>query len=335
LSTILNNNSYCREINQQLSSLSSITIHPFEKETLTYNKVTISKDELASVFGELVVRSDRFLRERLLFNIPPNSIKGLSLESFSKFEDLASTDPYTCFKDYHPDAKFYNNFLVEKVFSTPSLKSRFLASNNEGYSLRRGEAKLYLKEVKEFLQLCLLLIHFTSSLPLRGSKLCTFKFLNSTKDKRELGLDKATFLFILNVCARFKFKGGKEDLNKSNIQYLPKSVSLIFLYYIVLVVPFKEFLAIESAPQPLPASIVSLSPYFFNVNNAFLTSKDLSAKMSAFTNLIIGKKLNIQVYRQVILGVIKFFMLEKLDEGSSALLEEEQEGEDYSTVIAS
>ena len=94
-------------------------------------------------------------------------------------------------------------------------------------------------------------------------------------------------------------------------------------------------MAIESAPQPLPASIVSLSPYFFNVNNAFLTSKDLSAKMSAFTNLIIGKKLNIQVYRQVILGVIKFFMLEKLDEGSSALLEEEQEGEDYSTVIAS
>ena len=50
LSTILNNNAYCKQINTQLFSLLSVSIDPFKKETLTYNKVTISKDELERVF---------------------------------------------------------------------------------------------------------------------------------------------------------------------------------------------------------------------------------------------------------------------------------------------
>jgi hypothetical protein len=41
-----------------------------------------------------------------------------------------------------------------------------------------------------------------------------------------------------------------------------------------------------------------------------------------------------QVYRQIILGVIKFFMQEKLKEVSLGLLEEEQDGDDAGAVIA-
>jgi hypothetical protein len=41
------------------------------------------------------------------------------------------------------------------------------------------------------------------------------------------------------------------------------------------------------------------------------------------------------VYRQIILGVIKFFMQEKLKEVSLGLLEEEQDRDNAGAVIAS
>ena len=137
-----------------------------------------------------------------------------------------------------------------------------------------------------------MLVHFTSGLPLRGTELCTFRFLNSFKDKRECILDKASALFIMNISTRIK--GVKDLVQGSNIRYLPKSVSMIFLKYIALVVPFLEFLLISS---PSFSFKVSLSPYFFIINQQVLTTKDLSTRISTFTNKVLGKKLNIQVYR--------------------------------------
>lgn len=50
LSDILNLQSYCLKINKTLSSLSNIIIYPTLKDTLTYSKVTIKRDELFKVF---------------------------------------------------------------------------------------------------------------------------------------------------------------------------------------------------------------------------------------------------------------------------------------------
>jgi hypothetical protein len=143
------------------------------------------------------------------------SIRDLSLQSFSQFEDLSNRTPYTCFKDYHPQIQYYNTFLINKVFSTASLRHKFFTKASNKLVLKKIEVKLYLNQIKEFLRYSLLLIHFTTGLPLRGSELITFQFLNSPKSKRELILDKSTCLFILNIT--FKAKGNQENLNKSNI----------------------------------------------------------------------------------------------------------------------
>jgi hypothetical protein len=102
LATILNNNAYCREINLQLSLSSNIIVEPFQYKTLTYSKVTISKSKLEKVYKALIMSLNQFLQEKLLFDILLQSIKDLSLQSFSQFEDLSNITPYTCFKDYNP-----------------------------------------------------------------------------------------------------------------------------------------------------------------------------------------------------------------------------------------
>jgi hypothetical protein len=263
-----------------------------------------------------------------LFSISLEELKDFTLESFSAFKDLLDNTPYKCFKDYYPNVKLHNTFLINKVLSVPTLKKRFFALKRGKLTLKRKEVKLYLRDSKEFLRYCLMLVHFTSSLPLRGTELTTLRFLNSFKDKRECILDKASALFIINIFTRNK--GVKDLVQRSNIRYLPISVLTIFLKYIVLVVPFLEFLLISS---PSPPFKVSLSPYFFIINQQVLTTKDLSTRISTFTHKVLGKRLNIQVYKQVILGIIKFFIQERLKEVSLSLLGEEEE-DNIRTLIA-
>jgi hypothetical protein len=261
LSEILNLRSYCFEINKSLSSLSNIIIYPTLKETLTYGKVTIRRDELSKVFQKTILEANALVDKELLFSISLEELKDFTLESFSAFEDLLDNTPYKCFRDYHPNIELHNTFLINRVLSIPTLKKRFFTLKRGKLTLKRREVRLYLRDSKEFLRYCLMLVHFTSGLPLRGTELTTFRFLNSFKDKRECILDKASALFIMNISTRNK--GVKDPVQGSNIRYLPKSVSMIFLKYIVLVVPFLEFLLISSPSLPFK---VSLSPYFFIIN---------------------------------------------------------------------
>ncbi len=64
-------------------------------------------------------------------------------------------------------------------------------------------------------------------------------------------------------------------------------------------------------------------------------SRDLSIKMNSFTNLIIGQKIGIQIYRQLIIAIIKHFMLENLNQETLILEEEENQREDFKKIRAS
>ena len=56
-------------------------------------------------------------------------------------------------------------------------------------------------------------------------------------------------------------------------------------------------------------------------------------RIATFTNRVLGKQVNIQVYRQVILSIIKFLMQERLEEVSLSLLGEEEEEEDDTRAL--
>ena len=199
LGEILNNRSYAFERNKNLSSLSNIIIEPGLKETLTYKKVTLSREELQGLFRQAVLDTSTILYKRLLLDIPISSLTELTLESFSVFEDPLNTTPCKCFKDFSPNIGFYNTFLQDQVLAKPKLRNRFFSLKEQRLIIKPRQLKLYTQDVKEFLKFCLLLVHWTSGLPLRGTELCTLKFLNSFRDRRELILDRSSYLFILNI----------------------------------------------------------------------------------------------------------------------------------------
>ncbi|OBT70933.1 hypothetical protein VF21_10102 [Pseudogymnoascus sp. 05NY08] len=322
LGEILNNRSYCFKVNKELSSLSSIIISSTIRETLSYKKVTISVDDLRQLFREAILTPSQVLREKLLLGLPHEEYRHVSLEEFSAVEDASSTAPYKCFRDFHPTCPKNNALIRDYILREPLQRARFFMTGKEDKLVLSPIAvRAYMRDVKEFLKLCLLMVHYTSGLPLRGTELTTLRFLNSYKDKREMFLDKASHLFVLNI----SYYKGREQREKetSNIRYLCREASRVFLLYITLVSPFVGFLNLASMPsRSAYKRLLPLSCYFFCHEKQILTSRELSIKLSTFSNLVLGQRIGIQVYRQLIVAVVREFMGEALD-GETLTLGEE------------
>jgi hypothetical protein len=331
LGEILNHRSYCFRVNKETSTTNFISISSTFKETLSYNKVTISVNNLRGLFKELISNSNALLEEVLLLNIPKYKYKEITLEEFSKVEDRSLTTPFKCFRDLSPNSTINNTFLRDKIFQDSSLFSRFfIVKDPRNLKLNTKEVNSYLRNLKQFKKYCLLLIYLTIGLPLRGIELVTLRYLNSINNKREIFLDISSNLFIINISY---YKGqGLVEKKASNIRYLCPSVSRIFLLYIVLVDPFISFLNISTLSSKELSKTKSLIPYFFFVNNSLLDSKDLSYSLISLSNRVLRQKINIQVYRQIIISIIKEFILEKLN--TTTLLLEEEKNPLYSLVAS-
>jgi hypothetical protein len=132
--------------------------------------------------------------------MPYKEYKHISLKGFSIVKDASNTSPYKCFYNFY-STSLRNNVLIRNyILKTTLLRSKFFKTSKENkLVLDLIIVRAYLRNIKEFLKLCLFIIYFISSLPLREIELTTLCFLNSYKDKREMFLDKASYLFILNI----------------------------------------------------------------------------------------------------------------------------------------
>jgi superfamily II DNA helicase RecQ len=323
LGEVLLNRSYAYKVNKELSSSSIVTIHATKANTLSYKSITINIEDLQKLFREVINKATLLVHEDLLFNISKHLYQDITLEAFASYEDRSIKTPSVCFRDFHPNSKNHSRFLLKYLLNNRSLFSAFFSiSPTQGLILNKAKVALYLKKVSEFKRLCLLLVYFTSGLPLRGTELVTLRFLNSYKDLRELFLDQSgSNLFILNI-SYYKSQGLRSSQG-SNIRYLPFEVSTLFLLYIVLIDPLvnhfhKELLSPTELERDNP-----LFAYYFYINKRLLDSRDLRLTLNSFSLSILGQRIGIQTYRQLIIAIIRDFMLEKLDLDSLTLVAEE------------
>ena len=311
LSEVLNNYSYYFRVNKKISTLSFVSISNTKKDTILYKSISLSVDNLRTLFNNLINTSTLFLKETLLFSIPKSRYQEITLEKYSKFEDRSLTTPFYSFNNLSVNYKETSIFLREEVFNNPGLFSRFFSTTSPDLKLNLSAVKEYFNSILIFKKRLLLLIYLTSGLPLRGTELVTLRFLNSLKDQREIFLDIGSNLFIVNI-SYYKSQGNSER-RAANIRYLPPRVSYLVLLYIVLVYPFTEFLNISTISNSRLLKAKSFIPYLFYFNNRLLDSRDLSLGLNSLSKQVLGQKLGIQIYRQVIITIIREFILESLD----------------------
>ena len=330
LAEILSNRLLAVKINKESSGTSSVLVSSLEENTISYKKLTISVDNISLLFNELVLMTDNFLKEKLLFSLCSLEYSLLLLEDFSQVEDKGVITPFKCFKDLHPNVSNNDLILLNIVMGNKRLLREFFSFKNSKLVVRQNKIKEYFEDLTEFLKLCSVLVYFTSGLPLRGTELVTLRYLNSFKDCRELFLDKSSNLFVLNI-SYWKGLQNTERL-ASSIRFLPRSVSQIILVYIVIVTPFIKKLNILRRKSK--DNNLSLSPYLFYNHKRLLTSQDISIKISSLSSLILGQRLSIQSYRQIIVGIIRFFMNTRLSSDYLGLEEEREDEESLSSIKA-
>jgi hypothetical protein len=239
--------------------------------------VTINVDNLKALFKEVINQAWNILTKDLLLNINKSNYQFINLKEFSKFEDKNNYIPFKCFRDFHPNADKNNNFIQDYILLNEILFKQFFnisSEDNNKMFLNKSKLNSYLKSVELFKKRCLLLIYLTTGAPLYNTKVLTLKFLNSFKDQKKLYLDISNNLFILNIS--YHKAQNSSDLKALNIRYLCKSVSEIFLLFIVLVDPFINFLNIASNNIKNLDKNKSLLSYFFYYNNKLLSSKNIS-----------------------------------------------------------
>jgi superfamily II DNA helicase RecQ len=307
LSELLLNRSFCFAVNKTLSGNSNVIVHSLVKDTISYKNVTISVENLRLIYKDLINESYDFLINELLLGISSEEYSTITLEEFSKVENRENTTPYTCFRDYHPNKDANNNWLFNIVLNNTIFRSLFFSFENRKFSINKTKVKQFFNKVLFFKKRTLLMLYLLTGLPMRGTELVSLRHVNSRKDSRELFLDIGSNLFIMNI-SKFKSQYSSEKA-ASNIRYLPERVSYIFLLYMTLVEPFINKLLINLSTK----KTTTISPYFFFINQRFLQSTDLSSELKSYSLIKIGQPLTIQIYRQVIVAIIREFMEESLD----------------------
>ena len=83
MAEILSNRLLAVKINKESSRTSSVLVSSLEENTISYKKLTISIDNISLLFNELVLITDNFLKEKLLFSLYSLEYSLLLLEDFS------------------------------------------------------------------------------------------------------------------------------------------------------------------------------------------------------------------------------------------------------------
>ena len=166
MAKILSNRLLAVKINKESSGTSSVLVSSLEENTISYKKLTISVDNISLLFNELVLMTDNFLKEKLLFSLYSLEYSLLLLEDFSQVEDKGVIIPFKCFKDLHPNVSNNDLILLNIVIGNKRLLREFFSFKNSKLVVRQNKIKEYFKDLTEFLKLYSILVYFTSGLPL-------------------------------------------------------------------------------------------------------------------------------------------------------------------------
>ena len=146
-------------------------------------------------------------------------------------------------------------WLYERILRNAWLRDEFQEelAGGLGYRWKEAAAQKYLKEVDAFLERLLLLVHITGGQPARGTELLSLRHLNSFH-----GYHRSVFIEHGMVSTVTSYHKGYSVTGSTKIihRYLPQVVGELLVYYLWLVLPFRQQLELVALhrhrQQPSP-----------------------------------------------------------------------------------
>jgi hypothetical protein len=149
-----------------------------------------------------------------------------------------------------------------------------------------------------FIKLLFLATYLFIGSPTRGTELKVIRYINSIEYPRNIYLDPSTNLVLLNLV--YSKTRDITKVSNKNIRILPPALSRVYLYYLILVVPFFNYI------KRRYYSIKEISPYIFEINNTELDSALLSSLLAKESEkaLELEKGLTLSPFRDLLIYII-------------------------------
>lgn len=174
----------------------------------------------------------------------------------------------------------YKKYLIHALYNPKTEFSQFFGEyKNTKFKFNINNINLWLENRESFLNNLLLLIHFTSGAPLRGSELPLIIIKNTINNDRSIYFDEISKLLLFNTLYSKLTAAARKE--KYNLRYLAPDISELLIYYLIYLYPFYLFLKIETTkliPNKLKENqhILFNSEYLFEFNNKIITSEKFS-----------------------------------------------------------
>jgi hypothetical protein len=144
----------------------------------------------------------------------------------------------------------YDRWLLNRVLKYGWLQNEFFIDVKQAiWRLRAVEH--YIRQVDEFLERLLLLVHITSGQPPRGTELPSLQYCNSAHGRRRNVFIENGLVTFVTFCYK-----GYSITNSTKVihRYLPQEVSELLVYYLWLVLPFCTQLKLLALNSKEPVS---------------------------------------------------------------------------------
>jgi len=317
---------YTRRIDNNLTKESRIIELDLDNLVIDNKKFSITK---LTKFFSYIIDSLETILYRDLIEIDPSL---LSIDLNSIEDDIRNSIPGFYFIDFitkTQDFSIYKDFLIKRLldrnssFSIKYLKSINItttrSNNSSGLKFYSKSIKSFLDNKTKFLELLAIAIYLTSSSPLRGEEVVVIKYLNTLESgPRNIVIEPKNGWIRINTTYHKAYNITRLDSN--NIRFLSSKLSNILKLYLLIVIPFYKFIAIEYL------NLEEISGFLLEENNTRFTSSRLSNILSKESNSFLLNSLTLNPYRHLITYIIKNRI--NLDYSSSSNSEDENLIED-------
>jgi hypothetical protein len=273
---------------------------PLPGQKISFQKITISIPELGSFFQRLVGMATTILADHLLIRpIWWQAIRGqLSLQQASPYENIQNRKAYWNCLVPNPILQKLGSFIYEKIAADVELCPQWF------HPMRRPRESLmsqYFDHLQDFQRILMILLYGTSGGPPRGSEVPPILHANTPQAVRTLFLDRRHHLYLLRL--RYSKTASRTRLEQQAIRVLPESVSFLILAYLALVQPFIQFLNImETGHYSRGRELL-----FFH-RTELISERLLGQSLKSYSQLILGKMINLWSFRQIMQGFIRYYM---------------------------
>lgn len=228
-------------------------------EELFYQDIQLSISNLREFIHSLVYQAQNKLYSELLF-IDLDTLDSLPELDLNLLKDNPTkNDIDWCFLNDSRNNQLFDasKWLYSRILKNSELIPLFIRNynvENRTFDWNLSKIEDFLMTIRQFKEILLLLVHFTSGGPARGPEILSIRYKNT-----EYGGIRNIFIENGIICLVTSYNKGYNTSAVLKIihRYIPKEISILLVYYLWLIIPFEfnirilldnEFSASDSSP---------------------------------------------------------------------------------------